>query len=101
MRASGSPCNSPRGPRRSDDATGDKSDEQPPADHLLPGYGEDSTGGRDEMAPTKPREWVCDECRRRVTRSARAPVEYGHSAHCSHSITRSDVDAVGVTEAGP
>jgi hypothetical protein len=89
MRASGSPSKQPRGPRRDDGVPGDKSDEQPPAAHLSAGYGETSTGGRDEMEPTKPCEWVCDDCRRRVTRSPTEAVEYGHSRACRHSINRS------------
>lgn len=58
---------------------------KPPAAHLT---GTRPTGAAPELSASKPREWWCNECNARVTRTAGdADGEYGHADDCPHKFT--------------
>jgi hypothetical protein len=82
MGATGQPSTEPGAPVPDDAAT----EVKPPAEYLR---AESRNPRGSSLEADNHREWWCDDCGRRVTRSARKPVEYGHAADCRHGIDRS------------
>jgi len=98
MGATDRPTKQPGAPESDDASEGDKSGAQPPAAHLRADW--PNPAARDKSYdPDGVREWVCDDCGRRVTRSLRHPTEYGHGPKCEHGIDHSRATYGGETDA--